>query len=131
MMKHSTAVLAVADVPQAVDFYERVLGFSKRWLWGDPPTFGCVGSGETEIFMNRQPELASLSASGGTSRSPRKMCTGRYVRSSNVVSVSTASKTRSTSPVDDVNRSFPVGPQARRAARQVRRGDSGRAAPRT
>lgn len=39
------------------------------------------------------------------------MCTGRYDRSDSVVSVSTASGTRRTSPVDAVSRSFPGGPQ--------------------
>ena len=45
------------------------------------------------------------------------MCTGRYDRRASVVSVSTASRTRRTSPVVLVRRSFPGGPQARTAAR--------------
>jgi GNAT superfamily N-acetyltransferase/predicted enzyme related to lactoylglutathione lyase len=54
----STAVLACADVPQTVDFYTKVLGFTQRWLWEEPPTFGCIGLGEAEIFLCRQPDLA-------------------------------------------------------------------------
>ena len=46
------------------------------------------------------------------------MCSGRYDRSDSVVSASTASRTRRTSPVEVVRRSFPGGPQARAAARQ-------------
>ena len=58
MIKSSTAVLAVADIVATVKFYCDVLGFRQNWLWGNPPTFGCVGSGKIEIFLNLQPELA-------------------------------------------------------------------------
>jgi GNAT superfamily N-acetyltransferase/predicted enzyme related to lactoylglutathione lyase len=58
MIEHSTAVLAVADVMQTVRFYVDVLGFQQRWLWGTPPTFGCIGAGRAELFLCQQPELA-------------------------------------------------------------------------
>jgi uncharacterized glyoxalase superfamily protein PhnB/GNAT superfamily N-acetyltransferase len=58
MPARSTAVLACADVQQTVDFYTQVLGFKQHWLWEDPPTFGCIGFEEAEIFLCRQPELA-------------------------------------------------------------------------
>jgi len=58
MPSKSTAVLACADVQRTIDFYTKVLGFTQRWLWEDPPTFGCIGLGEAEIFLCRQPELA-------------------------------------------------------------------------
>jgi uncharacterized glyoxalase superfamily protein PhnB/GNAT superfamily N-acetyltransferase len=58
MIECSTAVLAVANVPSAAKFYVDVLGFTQRWLWGDPPTFGCVGIGRVEVFLCEQPELA-------------------------------------------------------------------------
>ena len=58
MPSTSTAVLACADVQQTVDFYTKVLGFTQRWLWEDPPTFGCIGLNDAEIFLCRQPELA-------------------------------------------------------------------------
>jgi GNAT superfamily N-acetyltransferase/uncharacterized glyoxalase superfamily protein PhnB len=58
MIDASTAVLATADVTEAVRFYVDVLGFKQRWLYGDPPTFGCVGLDEVEIFLCQQPDLA-------------------------------------------------------------------------
>ena len=58
MISKSTAVFAVADVQQTVDFYCNVLGFKEHWLWEDPPTFGCVGMGQVEVFLCRQPQLA-------------------------------------------------------------------------
>jgi catechol 2,3-dioxygenase-like lactoylglutathione lyase family enzyme len=57
-LTQSTAVLAVADVPQTVAFYVTVLGFTQHWLWGNPPTFGCVGMGAIELFLCQQPDLA-------------------------------------------------------------------------
>jgi GNAT superfamily N-acetyltransferase/catechol 2,3-dioxygenase-like lactoylglutathione lyase family enzyme len=58
MIARSTAVLAVADVRETVTFYRDRLGFAERWLWGDPPTFGCIGAGPIEVFLARQPGLA-------------------------------------------------------------------------
>jgi GNAT superfamily N-acetyltransferase len=58
MLTGSTAVLAVADIVQTVTFYRDILGFHERWLWGDPPTFGCVGLDKAELFLCVQPMLA-------------------------------------------------------------------------
>ena len=58
MISKSTAVFAVVDVKQTVDFYVNVLGFHQHWLWEDPPTFGCIGLGQVEVFLCQQPELA-------------------------------------------------------------------------
>ena len=54
MITRSTAVLACANVQQAVDFYCQKLGFKQHWLWEDPPTFAAVGLGEIEIFLGLQ-----------------------------------------------------------------------------
>jgi catechol 2,3-dioxygenase-like lactoylglutathione lyase family enzyme/GNAT superfamily N-acetyltransferase len=59
MITGSTAVLAVADVMKSIAFYTDVLGFKQRWLWGNPPTFGCIGLGACELFLCEQPELAT------------------------------------------------------------------------
>jgi hypothetical protein len=48
------------------------------------------------------------------------MWTDRNELSANVVKVSTARRMRRTSPVDDVSRSLPGGPQARAAMRHRR-----------
>lgn len=58
MIDQSTAVLAAADVTKTVAFYAEVLGFKQHWLWGNPPTFGCIGLGKAELFLCQQPELA-------------------------------------------------------------------------
>ena len=45
-----TPILNVSDLQQSVAWFER-LGWEKLWDWGDPPTFGGVGSGECKIFL--------------------------------------------------------------------------------
>lgn len=47
------AGLAVRDIPSAVDFYTKKLGFRVGFLWGDPPTFAGVNLGETQIFLRK------------------------------------------------------------------------------
>lgn len=48
--RHHTT-LFVEDIPAAVDFYTRKLGFTPGFLWGDPPTFAGVNLGEVQIFL--------------------------------------------------------------------------------
>jgi mannose-6-phosphate isomerase-like protein (cupin superfamily) len=48
--KHVTPILNVSDIKQSFDWFAR-LGWQKCWDFGDPPTFGSVGSGECEIFL--------------------------------------------------------------------------------
>ena len=59
MITRSTAVLACKDVQDTVDFYCNTLGFKQHWLWEDPPTFGAVGLGDIEIFLQSHPALAA------------------------------------------------------------------------
>ena len=48
--KALTPILNVSSLPASFAWFEK-LGWSKCWDWGDPPTFGSVGSGECEIFL--------------------------------------------------------------------------------
>jgi catechol 2,3-dioxygenase-like lactoylglutathione lyase family enzyme len=46
------ASLAVRDIPGAVDFYTKKLGFRAAFTWGEPPTFAGVNLGDTvQIFL--------------------------------------------------------------------------------
>jgi catechol 2,3-dioxygenase-like lactoylglutathione lyase family enzyme len=46
------ASLAVRDIPSAVDFYTKKLGFWCPFTWGEPPTFAGVNLGENvQIFL--------------------------------------------------------------------------------
>jgi GNAT superfamily N-acetyltransferase len=55
----SEAILAVADVAAAVQFYRDKLGFTGEWLWDDPPTFGGVSWGKVGVMFCLQPALAA------------------------------------------------------------------------
>jgi catechol 2,3-dioxygenase-like lactoylglutathione lyase family enzyme len=49
--------LAVPDIPAAVEFYSKKLGFTTGFTWGDPPTFAGMNLGQVQIFLRKdQPE---------------------------------------------------------------------------
>jgi hypothetical protein len=50
--KHINPILNVSDMAASFAWFEK-WGWHKCWDWGDPPTFGAVGSGECEIFLCR------------------------------------------------------------------------------
>ncbi len=58
--KHINPILNVSDLAQSFAWFAR-LGWGKTFDWGDPPSFGGVGSGECEIFL-------CLDAQGGRGR---------------------------------------------------------------
>jgi hypothetical protein len=45
-----TPILNVSNLKESFAWFER-LGWQKHWEHGDPPTFGAVISGSTEIFL--------------------------------------------------------------------------------
>ena len=47
------AVLAVNDVPAAVEFYVNKLGFQPAFTWGEPPTFAGVNLGHVQMFLSK------------------------------------------------------------------------------
>lgn len=47
------AGLSVIDIPAAVDFYTKKLGFWLAFTWGDPPTFAGVNLGDVQIFLQQ------------------------------------------------------------------------------
>ncbi|RPI26362.1 MAG: hypothetical protein EHM61_11980 [Acidobacteria bacterium] len=50
--RHHTT-LYVSDVPAAVDFYTKKLGFDVGFTWGDPPTMAGVNLGGVQIFLEQ------------------------------------------------------------------------------
>lgn len=44
-------ILNVGNFAASMDYYLNKLGFSKKWDWGTPPTFGAVQRGHVEIFF--------------------------------------------------------------------------------
>lgn len=58
MLKQSQAIFAVNDVKETIGFYERVLGFTSPWFWGDPVTYGGIHCGSIHVMFNQLPEVA-------------------------------------------------------------------------
>lgn len=50
-MHHPT--LSVSDLPAAVDFYIKVLGFQPGFTWGEPPTMAGVELGDVSIHLEQ------------------------------------------------------------------------------
>lgn len=48
--KGISPILNVSDFGQTFDWFKKI-GWEKNWDWGEPATFGCVSSGEVEIFV--------------------------------------------------------------------------------
>jgi catechol 2,3-dioxygenase-like lactoylglutathione lyase family enzyme len=61
-------ILNVSNLRASVEWFEK-LGWQRTWEWGDPPTFGAVGSGECEIFLCQ-------GAQGGRGRGANRMTFG-------------------------------------------------------
>ena len=45
-----TPILNVSNIRESFEWFEK-LGWQKHWEWGEPPTFGAIISGKTEIFL--------------------------------------------------------------------------------
>jgi hypothetical protein len=52
--ERAVPVFDVADLRASIAYYVDKLGFEKKWDYGDPPTFGCVGRDEVDIFLSQE-----------------------------------------------------------------------------
>lgn len=51
MLAHGlTPILNVSNFVESIAWFAKI-GWTKKWDWGTPPTFGCVRSGRSEIFL--------------------------------------------------------------------------------
>ncbi len=70
MLSHGiTPILNVSNLEESFAWFEK-LGWKRLWDWGEPPDFGAVGSGVSEIFLCQNGQ-------GGRGRSDVKMTFGR------------------------------------------------------
>src|SRR4051794_3803292 len=60
-MRHiqSVPVIATADVGSAVDYYTGVLGFTKVFVFGDPPVYAGLRRDEAQLYISRDGKLAA------------------------------------------------------------------------
>ena len=45
-----TPILNVSNIQESFAWFQK-LGWERIWDWGEPPTFGAVGSGKWQIFL--------------------------------------------------------------------------------
>ncbi len=55
-------VIATADVPASVRYFEEQLGFTQRWAWGEPPVYAAVRSGSVLLYICQDNDLAAAIA---------------------------------------------------------------------
>jgi hypothetical protein len=60
-------ILNVSDLRASFDWFAR-LGWEKRWDYGQPPDFGAVGNGGSEIFLCLDGQGGRVDASRGDDR---------------------------------------------------------------
>ena len=70
LAKGLTPILNVSNFAQSVAWFEK-LGWTKAWEWGDPPGFGGVCSGKSEIFLCE-------GGQGGRGKGENKMTFGPF-----------------------------------------------------
>lgn len=54
-------VLTVQNVGNTIQYWQEVLGFPDKWMWGTPPTHGAVSWHGTQIQFSHDPVLAAAS----------------------------------------------------------------------
>jgi uncharacterized glyoxalase superfamily protein PhnB len=61
IFSHAEPVLAVADVPETISYWQNVLGFPTKLMWGEPPDWGAVSWQKIFIQFVKNERLAAAS----------------------------------------------------------------------
>ena len=64
-VQSAVPVIATEDVMETVRYFEEVLGFEKQWVWGDPPEYAGLKSGDALLYVNYDPDLAGAIGEDG------------------------------------------------------------------
>lgn len=56
-------ILSVEDVPAALDWYQRVMGFAIAWTWGEPVGLASVCRDAAELNVGKRGEYGAPGAS--------------------------------------------------------------------
>src|SRR5262245_33275551 len=64
-LRAAVPVLSVDDLPAALAYYTRVLGFAQGWVWGDPPELASVCRDRVELNLAQRGKLGPAGAAQG------------------------------------------------------------------
>jgi uncharacterized glyoxalase superfamily protein PhnB len=56
LLETAVPILSVIDLANALDYYERVLGFTVGWKWGEPPHLASVCRDGVELNLSQSKE---------------------------------------------------------------------------
>lgn len=56
VLEAAVPILSVTDLAEALDYYERVLGFQVGWKWGEPPHLASVCRDRVELNLSQSDE---------------------------------------------------------------------------
>ena len=56
MLEAAVPILSVTDLSQALEYYERVLGFQVAWRWGEPPRLISICRDRVEVNLSQSSE---------------------------------------------------------------------------
>jgi uncharacterized glyoxalase superfamily protein PhnB len=56
VLEAAVPILSVTDLSEALDFYERVLGFQVGWKWGEPSHLASVCRDRVEVNLSQSSE---------------------------------------------------------------------------
>jgi ankyrin repeat protein len=54
--ERAVPILAVRNMAASIGYYVDKLGFEKKWEWGDPAGFACVGREQVDLFLSHEPQ---------------------------------------------------------------------------
>jgi uncharacterized glyoxalase superfamily protein PhnB len=55
-LETAVPILSVTDLAEALEYYERVLGFRVGWKWGEPPHLASVCRDQVEMSLSQSSE---------------------------------------------------------------------------
>ncbi|MEX6689271.1 GNAT family N-acetyltransferase [Danxiaibacter flavus] len=61
VLSHAEPVMAVRDVEETIQYWQKVLGFPNKWTWGDPPDHGGVSWQKVFVQFHKDEERAAAS----------------------------------------------------------------------
>ena len=60
LIHSAVPVIPTDDIQKSVNYFVNILGFEPDFMFGNPPVYARVKSGEVEIYFSHDPDLANV-----------------------------------------------------------------------